>query len=258
MKAIKTMKAGKRVFIGLMALSIFLFAVLIYYLWRVAFAQEYIYRALFMVVIVLLLLLTVLAVVGIAGLVLSIIRGKNVSFFQASVYRTMNILYPFVIQIGRLLKITQDRIQISFVEVNNKLLESKRTFVSPENLLVLLPHCLQKDDCSHKLTNEISNCLHCGKCDISSLSRLAAKYKVAIEVVTGGTLARQAVKQYEPQLILAVACERDLNSGIIDSSPLPVYGIINDRPAGPCYNTRVKVDKLEEAINKFLGGELEG
>ncbi len=256
MKAIKTTKSGKRVFIGLMALSILLFVGLIYYLWRVAFAQEYIYRVIFMIVIILLLILTILAAVGMVGLVWSILRGRNVSFFQMPVYRTMNILYPFVIQIGRILKITQEHIQISFVEVNNKLVESKKTSVSPEDLLILLPHCLQKDDCPHKLTRNISNCLHCGNCDISSLSRMATKYKVAIEVVTGGTLARQAVKEHKPQVILAVACERDLNSGIIDSSPVPVYGIINDRPAGPCYNTRVNTVKLEEAINRFLGGKL--
>jgi len=51
-----------------------------------------------------------------------------------------------------------------------------------------------------------------------------------------------------------VACERDLSSGIADVGRIPVIGIVNDRPNGPCYNTNVDVDairnKLESIINE--------
>jgi len=70
-------------------------------------------------------------------------------------------------------------------------------------------------------------------------------------VATGGTLARKIVKDFRPRLIIAVACERDLTSGIHDTYPLPVYGILNQRPNGPCWNTKVDIQRVEEAIQTF-------
>jgi len=49
-----------------------------------------------------------------------------------------------------------------------------------------------------------------------------------------------------------VACERDLSSGIQDSYPLPIFGILNQRPHGPCYDTQVDLEKVEEALKTFL------
>ena len=71
-------------------------------------------------------------------------------------------------------------------------------------------------------------------------------------VATGGTLARLIVVERRPHLIIAVACERDLSSGIQDSYPLPVFGVINHRPHGPCYDTLVDLEKVEEALKTFL------
>ena len=51
--------------------------------------------------------------------------------------------------------------------------------------------------------------------------------------------------------IIAIACDRDLASGIQDASPLPVLGVLNERPCGPCFNTRVNLQDVEEAINFF-------
>ena len=46
--------------------------------------------------------------------------------------------------------------------------------------------------------------------------------------------------------------ERDLTSGIQDVFPLPVLGVLNERPFGPCFNTRVDINKLEAAILAFM------
>ena len=55
-----------------------------------------------------------------------------------------------------------------------------------------------------------------------------------------------------PKLVLAVACERDLTSGIKDCYPLPVIGILNDRPFGPCFNTTVDVAKIDAALSRII------
>ena len=34
--------------------------------------------------------------------------------------------------------------------------------------------------------------------------------------------------------------------------PLPVIGVLNERPNGPCYNTRADMGKIEEAIRSFI------
>ena len=71
-------------------------------------------------------------------------------------------------------------------------------------------------------------------------------------VATGGTLARQMVKETRPKAVLAVACERDLMSGIQDVYPLPAVGVLNMRPNGPCYNTKVDMDEVRKALEAVI------
>jgi hypothetical protein len=74
-------------------------------------------------------------------------------------------------------------------------------------------------------------------------------------VATGGTLARKIVVDKRPDIIIGVACERDLTSGIQDSYPLPVFGILNRRPNGPCYDTDVDLELIERGMQIFLNHE---
>ena len=78
---------------------------------------------------------------------------------------------------------------------------------------------------------------------------------VNLAVVTGGTLARKKVIENKPKAIIAIACERDLTEGILDTNPLPVMGVLNIRPEGPCKNTKVDLVKVIEAIEFFLKGK---
>ena len=90
---------------------------------------------------------------------------------------------------------------------------------------------------------------------MTGLLEISKKYGVHVAIATGGTIARRIVVQKRPKLILAVACERDLSSGIQDTYPLPVYGILNNRPFGPCLNTQVALEDLQEALRLFLNSE---
>ena len=56
---------------------------------------------------------------------------------------------------------------------------------------------------------------------------------------------------------MAIACEQDLTSGIQETSPLPVLGILNPWPNGPCYNTDLDRNLLEKAVVNFLYGKAE-
>jgi hypothetical protein len=196
-------------------------------------------------------------ILGVVLLIITLVRGKE--FFFASKLRgiVVEILFPIMIVVGRLLGISKEKVQQSFVEVNNLLVRAKCNGTRIERLLLLMPHCLQFSDCAIKITSDVYKCKACGKCKIKDLVELAHKYNVHLSVATGGTLARRRVAEAKPQAIIAVACERDLTSGIQDSYPLPVIGILNDRPFGPCFNTSVDIAKVAEALEFFAGGRCE-
>jgi len=192
------------------------------------------------------------ALLGTLLLVLTTAFGKDILFTKFMRGVVIRFLLPLIEQIGRLCGISKDTIRQSFVAMNNSLVTSQRLKIKPDRILILLPHCLQLSDCEIKVTGEISKCMRCGRCDIMGLAELAQKYQVDISVATGGTLARKVIIEKRPKLVLAVACERDLTSGIKDCYPLPVIGVLNDRPFGPCFNTRVDVQKIDAALRSVL------
>jgi len=195
-----------------------------------------------------------LLLLGVGLLILTLVRGREV--FLATRLRgiVIEVLFPIMIIVGRVLGISKMKVQQSFVEVNNLLVRARCAEVKPKRLLLLMPHCLQFSDCDIKVTSDASKCKACGKCKIKDLVELAQKYDVHLSVATGGTLARRRVAEAKPEAIIAVACERDLTSGIQDAYPLPVIGILNDRPFGPCFNTSVDITKVAEALEFLAHG----
>jgi len=163
---------------------------------------------------------------------------------------TLKILYPLVTFAGVLSKKNKERCQRFVINVNNSLVRKER--IKAGKILLLLPHCLQIDECDIRLTYNIYNCKQCGKCEIRDLIQVSEENHLTLSVATGGSLARRIVNDTRPDAVIAVACENDLSSGIVDTYPLPVLGITNDRPFGPCVNTRVDLSKVREAI-KFFG-----
>ena len=81
---------------------------------------------------------------------------------------------------------------------------------------------------------------------------IAEKRGVKAVVVTGGTAARNTIAREKPEIVLSVACERDLAIGISDVSHIPVLGVLNSRPNGPCVNTSVDVKVLSEKLDSIL------
>ncbi len=189
-------------------------------------------------------------------LVYKVINDKKISKFSYKFLKGFLInIYPLIIWISKILKINVDNIRRVFGKVNNFIVKTKNIKVNSNELLILLPHCLQNSECQYKITNDISNCRMCRKCDIKEIVDLCNKYNVKAVVATGGTLAREWVKKKNPKAIIAVACERDLASGINDVKVIPVMGVFNQRPNGPCFNTKVDIKKLEETIKIFLKEE---
>jgi len=247
------MKTKKRLFIGLLGASLVTIICLTILIWFLAVNRNApVYRVLLIFFAGIFLVIVALTGFGIAGMVLTLYKAKAIPSLQSYMRMATNLLFPVALGIGRLLHINQDRIKGSFIEVNNQMLHTKEFLCKPRQVMVLAPHCLQNSSCPHKITMDVRNCRKCGGCPIHGLRDLTEAYGVVLVVATGGTLARKFIERFRPRAIVAIACERDLTSGILDVNPLPVLGILNQRPQGPCLNTMVDLKQVEEALKFFL------
>lgn len=210
----------------------------------------------FKFVVMIFVLALVLYIISIFFSLFLLYRLENGAEISRASYKfvkaTMVSVYPLLIGIVKIFKKDKDSIRRVHADINNLLVKANTEKTDKQNILILLPHCLQNDECNIKITNNIDNCKSCGKCDIGDILKLKEKYGINIVVATGGTLAREWIKKTRPEFIIAVACERDLSSGINDIKHIPVMGVLNERPHGPCFNTAIDINKVEEAIKLFL------
>jgi hypothetical protein len=167
----------------------------------------------------------------------------------------MNFLYPIFRTVGTMMGMEGEKIDDRFIERNNRFIAGSGKKYKSEDVLLVFPHCLQDWECPHRLNADIHNCKACGKCSMPKLIEIGDRYKVSMRVVGGGSAARRAVYDRRPAFVIAVACERDMISGIREAMPLPLWGILNERPNGPCKNTVVSIDRIEEALTMLLNGK---
>ncbi len=247
------MNTKKRIYIGLLAASLLLILFIVAVIYYLIVNRDIIISQ------VLLISITVMAVIlfliltfGIIAIVIIIVREQAIPSLETIGQTANELLFPLALFTGRLVGISKDRILQSYIAVNNYLVHSKYLRLQGEQIMILLPHCLQDSECPHKITMDVNNCKGCGKCDIASLKEMAEKYNAVIKVATGGTLARKFVLDSRPRGVVAVACERDLSLGIHDMGGLPVIGVLNCRPNGPCFNTTVNLDEVEAALQSII------
>ena len=243
----------KRVFLGMLSLTTLLMAVVLFVIWYIgvpglADIQPWLptlLGAAFSAVVL-------LAFFGIVNMVLAVSGLPYLGILQKQTYELINALFPFAVYLGRLFGIRRRKLEASFIAVSNLLFRRRKIRVPASRLLVVTPHCLQLASCPHKITRDPHNCKRCGGCDIGALVTLADEMGFHFFVATGGTLARQIVRDTRPKAVLAIACERDLMSGIQDVYPLPAIGVLNIRPNGPCYNTHVDMDLVRKQLEEII------
>lgn len=247
------MEAKKRLYIGLLVISLIVVLTLLVGFWWLLYSDWLAVQRKLLVIIGLgLTLLFSACCLGISAIIFILWSQKPITFLEKYIRIVLTLFSPLIIKVGQMLDLKKEKIEDSFIEVNNQLVKAKKMPLNPEQILLLLPHCLQKASCPRKITIDIHNCQHCGGCPIGDLIELAASYPTNLAIVTGGTAARRRLTEVRPKAIVAVACERDLMSGIQDAYPLPVLGVLNERPEGPCYNTSVDLNKVKESIEYLL------
>ncbi len=163
----------------------------------------------------------------------------------------MQIMLPLALLFARTNQQLKKSIRLFYIELNNIVVESDNKKYRPEDVMLLLPHCLQNSECGLKVTSNPQVCRRCGKCKIGQLLDYASERNIGIFIATGGTVARKIIRQNNPKLIISVACERDLMSGISDVKVIPVIGITNKQPNGPCFNTDVDFAAIKERVEQL-------
>ena len=127
----------------------------------------------------------------------------------------------------------RDWVENAAVKVYNALAVVRAKAVGKGELLLLIPRCLSKPA-------------------IDGVLALSGKYEVPVFVATRGQLARRVIRERRPRAIVAVACERDMVSGLHDvAGRVPVLGLTMTLPAGPCKDAGLDLEQLEKWVKVF-------
>lgn len=231
-------ETGKRLFLGFAVLTIAFVALGVFVIWfliepRIVQLNASIAKVIQILIYVFVAILFLIFL----QTVFSIITHRNLMVQIRKTSFSITFLTPLILALGKKFGISYDKMGNSFIKVSNSLIQSNRWKINRSKIVILLPRCLRRP-----LQKDII--------------ALAKKYQCLIFTVPGGELARKIIAEQKPLAVIGVACERDLLSGIRDVHHIPVIGIPNQRPEGPCKNTTVDYNKIEEAIKFFMGSGL--
>jgi hypothetical protein len=128
----------------------------------------------------------------------------------------------------------RDWVENAAVKVYNALAAVRGRKVGKGEMLLLIPRCLSKET-------------------LDGVLGIAGKYGVPVFVATRGQLARRVIRERRPRAVVAVACERDLVSGLHDvAGKVPVLGLTMTLPVGPCKDARLNLGQLEEWVRSYV------
>ena len=128
----------------------------------------------------------------------------------------------------------RDWVENASVKVYNALVLVRGRKVGKGELLLLIPRCLSKET-------------------LDGVLGIAGKYGVPVFVATRGQLARRVIRERRPRAVVAVACERDMVSGLHDvAGKVPVLGLTMTLPSGPCKDALLDLGQLEDWVRAYV------
>ena len=128
----------------------------------------------------------------------------------------------------------RDWVEHAAIDVYNTLAVRRGRTVGRGELLVLIPRCLSK-------------------LALDGVLSIAGRYDVPVFVATRGQLARRVIRERRPRAVVAVACERDMMTGLRDvAGKLPVLGLTMRLPNGPCRDAMLDLETMERWIEGWV------
>lgn len=129
----------------------------------------------------------------------------------------------------------RDWVENAAVKVYNALALVRVRRVNQGELLLLVPRCLSR-------------------ATLDRVLEAAGRHAVPVFVATRGQLARRVIRERRPRAVVAVACERDMVTGLHDvAGRVPVLGLTMTLPAGPCKDAELDHETLERYMAAFVG-----
>jgi len=179
--------------------------------------------------------------------VLAGLKTIYLSVLAASYYGGRNLLPELLMERGPYLQLMnytslvarafgkRDWVEHAAIDVYNTLAERRGRRVGKGELLVLIPRCLSKQA-------------------LDGVLEIAGRYEVPVFVATRGQLARRVIRERRPRAVVAVACERDMMTGLRDvAGKLPVLGLTMQLPNGPCRDASIDLDQMEKWVQGLVG-----
>ena len=170
------------------------------------------------------------------------------SVLAASFYSGRNLLPERVLERGPYLQLMnytslvargfgkRDWVEHAAIDIYNTLAERRGRRVGKGELLVLIPRCLSKQA-------------------LDGVLEIAGRYEVPVFVATRGQLARRVIRERRPRAVVAVACERDMMTGLRDvAGKLPVLGLTMQLPNGPCRDASIDLGQMERWVQGLVAG----
>jgi len=128
----------------------------------------------------------------------------------------------------------RDWVEHAAIDIYNTLAVRRGRKVGKGELLVLIPRCLSKQA-------------------LDGVLEIAGRYEVPVFVATRGQLARRVIRERRPRAVVAVACERDMMTGLRDvAGKLPVLGLTMQLPNGPCRDAVLDLPQMEEWVRGWV------
>ncbi len=174
------------------------------------------------------------------------LEGIYLGLVAASYYGGTNLLPERLMERGpylRLMNYTslvarafgrRDWVEHVAIDIYNTLAVRRGRKVGTGELLVLIPRCLSKQA-------------------LDGVLEIAGRYEVPVFVATRGQLARRVIRERRPRAVVAVACERDMMTGLRDvAGKLPVLGLTMQLPNGPCRDAALDLAQMEQWVRGWI------
>jgi hypothetical protein len=179
--------------------------------------------------------------------VLAVLQWLYLGVVAASFYSGRNLLPERLMERGPYLQLMnytsliarafgkRDWVEHAAIDVYNTLAERRGRKLGTGELLVLIPRCLSKQA-------------------LDGVLEIAGRYEVPVFVATRGQLARRVIRERRPRAVVAVACERDMMTGLRDvAGKLPVLGLTMQLPNGPCRDAVIDLGQMEQWVRGLVG-----